>query len=188
MPRKEWSTSSRRTGPRVGTYGLRTELTLGAQPPLASSLDPDEALIQYGLVFDTNADGVPDYELGIDNSVGGGSFRTWLTDLGLDQTKEQMGPPYGVPFEFAHPDEGGTRTMMFEFLYGRRPFPVADGYRYYAWSSYAENGGVVAWDYAPDFGWLGLPECQPLPANGWPTTTHNEPGLYSWTASGRRSE
>ena len=93
--------------------------------------------------------------------------------------------------------------MSFWFLDGAPSFlDVGPDARYYAWSSYSKDGSVVAWDYAPNFGWLEPPECQELPTRlpslpseaptypptgtdqghvvGWPHTTENQPGVYSW--------
>ncbi len=164
-------------------------LTLAAKPTPAADLDPNAALIEYGLVLDTSRDGTPDYEIGINNSPGDGKYRVWVTDLERDETAEQIGPPYGSPIEFIHPDEqevdeSGGASMSFWFLGGSPALvDLPNDYRYYAWSSYSENGSVVTWDYAPDYGWLELPACESLPVHGWPSTGRNEPGMYSWDGS-----
>jgi hypothetical protein len=158
-------------------------IQLAAKPPLASELEPGE-VIEYGLVIDNNRDGMPDFEIGINNSPGGGQFRVWVTDLARSETVEQNGPPYGAPVDFAHPDEqeaNAAPAMRFLFLGGPTDTFLNHGqYRYYAWASYSEAGVITAWDYAPSFGWLDLPECEPLPLKGWPTTSANAPGFYSW--------
>jgi hypothetical protein len=172
---------------RLHSTRADTSIAIAVKPPFASALDATEALIQYGAVFDTDQDRTPDYELGINNSVGGGSYRVWVTNLRTGETDEQLGPPYGAPFDFVHPDEqepseSGAVSMRFWFL-GDLPWPADADYRYYAWSSYTENGTVAAWDYAPDFGWLGLEPCESVSDSGWPSTTRNTAGIYSWNGS-----
>jgi len=169
---------------------------LSGTPPAARTVDPEAQVIEYGLVFDTDTDGVPDYEVGINNSPGGGRYRVWVTDLKSNTTEMRNGPPYGFPVEFSHPDEvsdhnspGGATTMTFTFLGDTKPPDLNSASRLYAWASYKEHGSVVAWDYAPDFGWLGAetaPTDGPTPSasvsdvKGWPDTGENAPGDYSW--------
>ena len=45
--------------------------------------------------------------------------------------------------------------MVFTFLGGSRPPGINGNTRFYAWASVEEDGAVVAWDYAPDGGWIG---------------------------------
>ena len=113
-------------------------------------------------MFETTGDGVPDYVVGISNDAPrAGDFRVWVTDLVTGTTQSRSGPPYGYPVEFGHPDEWRegdplATTIMFTFLTstGTLPPGIDLDARYYAWASQTENGQVVAWDYAPDFGWL----------------------------------
>jgi hypothetical protein len=145
-------------------------IELAGPPPPAGSLDPEETVISYGLVFDVGADGVPDFEVGINNDTPTpGRFRVWVTNLVTGQRSENDGPAYGFPVEFSHPDElrGETmlpeaerRKMVFTFLGGHRPLFLRPGTLtaetpFYAWASVTRNGEVVAWDYAADSGWLG---------------------------------
>jgi len=138
-------------------------LPLAAAPPEASTLDPTRTVISYGLTFETTGDDDPDYVVGISNEASrAGHFRVWVTDLATGATDEQDGPPYGFPVEFAHPDERSPEempepAMIFTFLGGTRPPGVTLGTRFYAWASVEEDGAVVAWDYAPDVGWVGAP-------------------------------
>ena len=139
-------------------------LRLAAAPPEASTLDPHHTVISYGLVFETTGDEVPDFLVGISNEGSpAGLYRTWITYLNSGVTIENETMNYGYPVEFAHPDEAlpaepGARDMMFTFL-SNRPSSVTMGTRFYAWASVEEDGAVVAWDYAPDGGWIGtLPE------------------------------
>lgn len=138
-------------------------LLLAAAPPKATTLDPTRTVISYGMAFETTGDEDPDYVVGISTEASrAGEYRVWVTDLATGVTEEQDGPPYGFPVEFAHPDERLTEEMpepemVFTFLSGTRPPGITVGTRFYAWASLAEDGTVVAWDYAPDVGWVGSP-------------------------------
>lgn len=139
-------------------------IELADKPPVAADLEPG-LLIAYGLVLDTTGDGVGDYLIGINNDAPDrGDFHVWVTDLATGDTDEQIGPPYGLPIEFVHPDESepgvglGTRTMVFSFLPGSAPADLdPHTVRFYAWASATLDGEVVAWDYAPDAGWMTEP-------------------------------
>jgi len=138
-------------------------IELAAKPPLAADLEPGR-LIAYGLVLDTTGDGVADYVVGIDNDAPKrGDFHVWVTELATGETDEQIGPPYGFPIEFAHPDErepgdGLRPPMVFTFLGGSAPADLnPDTVRFYAWASATRDGEVVASDYAPDAGWMTKP-------------------------------
>jgi hypothetical protein len=157
--------------PWTEIIGVRQEGTdrwiidLAAFPPPTDTLDPTETVIAYGLVFDTDDDGTADYEVGISNeALRAGDYRVWVTDLATGETDEQVGPPYGYPVEFSHPDEwrravpDGRPEMRFLFLQGSAPEGVGRHTRFYAWSSLTEGGEVVAWDYAPDKAWLLVPD------------------------------
>ena len=117
-------------------------IELAAKPPRTTDLDP-ELLIAYGLVLDATGDGAADYLIGIDNDAPQASgFRVWVTDLATGETDEQIGPPYGYPIEFAHPDDQrpgdppGPPTMVFTFLYGSSPADLdPETVRCYAWTS-----------------------------------------------------
>ena len=129
-------------------------LMLAASPPKATTLDPSRTVISYGLTFETTGDAVADYVVGISNQAcEAGDFRVWVTDLATGETTEQLGPPYGFPVEFAHPDEGEGAGMLFTFLPGSAVGGIDLGTPFYAWASVEEDGEVVAWDYAPDAGW-----------------------------------
>jgi hypothetical protein len=139
-------------------------LGLASKPPITSDLAP-VTVLEYGVVLETTGDGVPDYEFGLNTSterLAGRAFRVWVTNLATGTTQEQLGPPYGYPVEFRHPDESEpddpaswARTVMFTFLDSGPP-GLGSGTRYYAWASHTENGDLVSWDYAPDNGWLGF--------------------------------
>ncbi len=135
-------------------------IRLAAEPPKAAELDPTRTVISYGLAFDTTDDGAADYEVGISNEASpAGDYRVWVTNLATGDTDEQIGPPYGFPVEFAHPDEESgspeeEATMVFTFLPGSGPPGINVRTRVYGWASVEVDGEIVAWDYAPDAGWL----------------------------------
>ena len=151
------------TGVRFTPGALLTwYVDIGAYPPRTDSLDRDETLISYGLVVDANEDGVADYELGMSNDAPTpGDLRLWITNFATGETDEHIGRPNGQPFEEWHPD-----SRISELGEGRQPrftLPESDlagvdseTVRFYAWSSVTEGPDVVAWDYAPDEGWLTL--------------------------------
>jgi hypothetical protein len=141
-------------------------IEVAEKPTMAAELHPDRVLT-YGLVMDTTRDGIADYEIGINNDTpNAGDFRVWLTDLNSGTISEKVGPGYGIPLDFSHPDESGSgddpssattvRLFFLEWPSGRtyRPPDLDSGARYYAWSSLIDAGEVVASDYAPDVGWL----------------------------------
>jgi hypothetical protein len=134
---------------------------LVAPPPKAETLDPAQTVISYGLAFETTGDEVPDYIVGISNdALPAGAYRVWVTNVETGHTHEKEGGPYGIPIEFSHPDEippGDVleQAMVFTFLPGSRPAGLSSSARFYAWASVEEDGEVVAWDYAPDAGWIG---------------------------------
>ena len=145
-------------------YGWRGRpdwsLGLAAWPQPGSSLH-EGVVISYGVVVDSTHDGTADYVIGIARGgsqlSGSGAFRVWVTDLATNETDEK-GPPYGFPFDFGH-DSGkrsGTAGMSLFFL-DPGPFDDAQHARWYAWSSLSRDGEVIAWDTAPDTGWIYNP-------------------------------
>ena len=44
-------------------------IELAGAPPPAAELDPDQTIVEYGVVLDTNRDRVPDYRFGINNDA-----------------------------------------------------------------------------------------------------------------------
>ena len=115
----------------------------------------------YGLVFDTNADGAADYEVGIANdSPRQGKFRAWVTNLATGETDEQIDFPYGYPIEFRWPSEYDPSypTIILTFL-NRSAAPAdldLNTVRFYAWTSATRDDQVFAHDYAPDTGWISV--------------------------------
>jgi hypothetical protein len=161
-------------------------IALAAKPPLAVDLEPG-VLIAYGLVLDTGGDGIADYVVGIDNDAPQpGDFHVWVTDLASGETDEQIGPPYGFPVEFSHPDEaqpgdyppGSPATMVFTFLGDLAPAGLSLGTtQFYIWTSTTTDGEVVAWDYAPDQSWLRVAASAqaPVPEPTQPSAPEVEP-------------
>jgi hypothetical protein len=152
--------------------------SLAGFPPAAASLHPAETVIEYGLVFETTGDGVADYVVGINNEAPkAGDFRVWVTRLATGVREQQVGAPYGYPVEFSHPDERAadpehaSPTMTFTFLSGSAPWAWYGGQgdlpgedvRFYVWASVTSGSDVIAWDYAPDYGWLTSRDQPPGP-------------------------
>lgn len=124
------------------------------------ALDPAETLLEYGFVFETTGDDKADYVIGLSNAgAEAGDVRVWVYRPQTNHLDETVTGPYGYPVDFSLFDDSGTgeATPMMSFFFlgppawGRNP-PV-DEIRFYAWASMTEGGEVVAWDYAPDFGW-----------------------------------
>jgi hypothetical protein len=149
------------TGPCSYCLSLR----LVSYPPPA--VDPTEQWIAYGVVADTDRDGVPDWRYGFDNMPGECDgcvepwpHRMWRTDLHTGRTEMYVGDsivfPSGTMFY------GGPERLSFGG-------DVAGGdtindrpERFYAWASVIQDGRVVATDYAPDAGWF-LPSLNAKP-------------------------
>ena len=140
----------------TGPCSYCLSLTLVAEGP--AKVDPTEQWIAYGIVADTDRDGVPDWRYGTDNTpVGtpgtrGWPRRWWRTDLHTGRTETYLGDNivlpsgtmfYGGPgrFSFGGDLTGGGKV-------NDRPE------RFYAWASVIRDGRVVATDYAPDVGWF----------------------------------
>jgi hypothetical protein len=156
----------------------RTNLSVdvGAVVP-PGLLVPSDPWIAYGLIFDTDLDGVADVRLGLDRvpaeSRGGGApgdieTRVWRTDLHTGTT-EVLGRT-GVEVcdcLYPHGPEDTTDVSVQVFGAAGSPPPGTVEYRpqarfnfyqtlprFYAWASVIRDGRVVATDYAPDTGWL----------------------------------
>lgn len=140
------------------------DVDLAANLPLPVA-DPRERWIAYGLVLDTNGDGVPDVRVGMDNMPASleEGHRAWRTELGSGRTLSSTGAPYGLvgdryvdtyfPGEAPSVLRGPTGDVA-EFNVGLRPGQGETTFRFYVWASLIEDGRVVATDYAPDVGWL----------------------------------
>lgn len=168
---------------------------LAADSPRRDGLSSEDLVLAFGYVVDTTGDGVADYELGIDTDAVAPAVHVWLTDLVSGEMRERFSAPYGDPFDFwtslegdggrREPNRGAGGTF---FNVGFAPDELfdLDKARFYAWSSLSEDGQVVAWDYAPDDGWLVAPAperqgCTPVacpmigPAPG--------PGARTWVVN-----
>jgi hypothetical protein len=134
----------------------------GGPPP---DVDPSEQWIAYGVVADTDRDGIGDWRYGIDNAFiaepCGGGNRTWSTDLHTGRTESADGSCPGLPM---YGSAGGLRfSSEIAGVGSVGGLPE----RFYAWASVIVNGRVVATDYAPDVGWLDpSPDAMPLPKPG----------------------
>lgn len=141
---------------RPGGYDLTLDLD---DVPPGPRLNPGRD-VEYGIVLDLDGDRVADCELGITTHTAvAGQFRAWTTRLADARLDEQVGPPYGFPFEFAHPFESGGPTM--EFLFGglgSECGSLVHARYFYTWAAALEDGEVVDVDYAPDATWLELPD------------------------------
>lgn len=145
---------------------VRVDLATGMPSPVE---DPTERWIAYGLVMDTNGDGVPDVRLGIDNipatAMGEREHRAWRTDLHTGRTESAVGAPYGAVgdtyFDTFFPGEWQANLARFGVVLR----PGEPKFRFYAWASAIEDGRVVATDYAPDVGWL---DADPYPPTALP--------------------
>jgi len=121
---------------------------------------PRDAWIAYGLVLDTDGDGVGDVRLGVDNmpSVDEPIHRAWRTDLGTGDTDAAAGAPYGMVgdtyLDTFFPGGGMGNVARF----GVALKPDESHFRFYTWSSVIEDGQIVATDYAPDAGWFDATE------------------------------
>ena len=140
------------------TFCGSTCLSIGrlSDPPVG--VDPRQLWIAYGVVVDSDGDGVPDWRYGVDNvpldKTDSQPDRSWRTDLHTGQTDSAVGDhlqlrPSGTVF---YPEVGGGLKFGVENAgIGKRGgIPK----RFYVWASVIQDGRVVATDYAPDAGWL----------------------------------
>jgi hypothetical protein len=125
-------------------------------------VDPSQQWFAYGVVVDTDGDGVADWRYGIDNepvgTPGSGSppRRWWRTNLHTGRTEWKPTGEFGVGLPFFwgnHDEQTGGSGLSFG---GDTTRGVTGGVpkRFYAWASVIQDGRVVATDYAPDAGWL----------------------------------
>jgi hypothetical protein len=162
-----------------GSYGANFTLKLAGDIPRPVP-DPASSWIAYGVVLDTNGDGIADVRIGMDNLPAADGHRAWRTELGTGRTHSKAGPPYGdvrVPGDVSvvgsigldtyYPDESAPAassrgTLRYSLQNGE------EAYRFYAWASVIEAGRVLATDYAPNVGWL-VKGSQPEPTLVGPT-------------------
>jgi hypothetical protein len=141
--------------------GRQWDLRIAGHPPPDATLEATGRVIEYGVVLDDGLDGVADCSIGLSSDAGEQTgYRVWVTNLVSGVTKEQIGPPYGYPIDFSHPNEQSDPPfgMRFFFLAGTVPCDLSTGrIGFYAWATTSTDGVVEAWDYAPDNAWF-LPE------------------------------
>ena len=144
-----------------------TTLIIGLGVNVMPVVDPTEQWIAYGVVWDTDRDGVPDLRFGGDNPEGkDGLRRVWITELHSGRTVVNPGGGY---FEETFYDKFFEVFLPIEYWHGARlkfggdttgPGPNGGGIvggqhtPFYAWASVIQDGRVVATDYAPDAGWI----------------------------------
>jgi hypothetical protein len=123
------------------------------------SVDPSQQWVAYGIVVDTDGDGVADWRYGIDNAPlvkTESPRRWWRTDLHTGRTQSTVNETLwegGGPFWGNHGEITGADGLSFG---GDTTGGVSGGVpkRFYVWASVIQDGRVVATDYAPDAGWL----------------------------------
>lgn len=161
-------------GPGAGRGSYSIRLAGGVPLPM---VDPANRWMAYGIVVDTDGDGIPDERVGVDN-MPDGQHRAWWADLATGQTKWKAGAGYGSVYDDGV--SGGSLGLDTWYPSAREE---SDGVilrysgtpgRYYAWASMIEEGRVVATDYAPDIGWLVQPADPGLPLVGTTWTIERE--------------
>ena len=144
----------------------RNRLIIGLAVNVMPVVDPTEQWIAYGVVWDTDRDGVPDLRFGGDNPPSEDGHRVWITELHSGRTVVNPGGGY---FEETFYDKFFEVFLPIDYWHGARltfggetagPGPNGGGIvgglhsPFYAWASVIQDGRVVATDYAPDSGWL----------------------------------
>jgi hypothetical protein len=143
-------------------------LVMEAASPSARTLARNGRAMELGVVVDGNGDRLADCHLLIStHAPRPGDLQVRVTDLDSDVTSEQVGPPYGRPFDFFHPAEGlevpddfpeTARTIR---LFGNGKAltcePFGSNAAFYVYSVLLEEGRPTSVDYAPDNAWLEMP-------------------------------
>jgi hypothetical protein len=139
-----------------------------SDPP--AGVDPKQLWIAYGVVVDTDGDGVPDWRYGVDNvpldKPDSEPERWWRTDLHTGRTDSAVGdnrlgdsgPVFwrgGWECRESSPACTEPRSRL---TFGTENVGIGEvggmPRRFYVWASVIQDGRVVATDYAPDNGWL----------------------------------
>ena len=154
------SSSSRRSTPFAS---IRTSFACSTHRPSCwrGHRTPGE-WISYGIVVDRDGDGSPDGQVGLDN-IPGGFFRAWYTE---PFTGHQVLP--GLE------RDGGRRLRRVgdadgrwrDAAWPRLPMDCSGlagsidnrHGNFYLWAALIRDGQLVSVDYAPDVGWLAVPE------------------------------
>ena len=141
--------------------GSRTTMFIVLEANVQPVVDPTQQWIAYGVVWDTDRDGVADLRFGGDNAGPTDARRVWITELHSGRTAVNPGGGffdetyYDKFFEVDGPSEnwGGARVKFGGDTTGGG---IVGGMHspFYVWTSVIQDGRVVASDYAPDTGWL----------------------------------
>jgi hypothetical protein len=142
--------------------GSRTTLFIVCEANVTPVVDPAEQWIAYGVVWDTDRDGVADLRFGGDNARATDARRVWITELHSGRTAVNPGGGffdetfYDTFFEVDGPSEnwGGARLKFGGDSTGGGGISGGMHSPFYVWASVIQDGRVVATDYAPDTGWL----------------------------------
>ena len=137
------------------------DIAAEAESPLR---DPTKDFVAYGLMVDTDGDGIGDVFAGIDNGFDGP--RAWMTDLHSGETVAHGG------MWITDTHISGRTVLRNISLDGYVPWlvePVARPLRgwvgvdesvadplnhFYLWAAVIREGRVVSVDFVPDVGWL----------------------------------
>ena len=143
--------------------GICVKIEFVSHPP--ERVDPAQQWFAYGVVVDTDGDGVADWRYGTDNEPvatpgarGSSPRRWWRTDLHTGRTESTVAVALWEgghgPFWGNHGSQSGDSGLSFGGDFTRVGRRGAVPERFYAWASVIQDGRVVATDYAPDAGWL----------------------------------
>jgi len=154
-----------------GSRRLEWRLSLRGAPHDGAPGDPHTRAVEYGFVVDADGDQDADCEIGInDNAEQRPGYRTWVRNPKTGAQVEEVGPPYGYPFDFAGLDRPGAREVVVFFIGGDFPWktwagrfpcpPFRRSATFYAWALLTQDGRPTAWDFAPDAAWLQMPPSQ----------------------------
>jgi hypothetical protein len=153
--------------------GSRTTMFIVLEANVPPVVDPTKQWIAYGVVWDTNRDGVADLRFGGDNAGPTDARRVWITELHSGRTVVNPGGGY---FEETFYDKFFELFLPIDYWHGARltfggetagPGPEGGGIigglhsPFYAWASVIVDGRVAATDYAPDAGWLDPSKAKP---------------------------
>jgi hypothetical protein len=141
--------------------GSRTSMFIVLEANVTPVVDPAEQWIAYGVVWDTDRDGVADLRFGGDNAEPSNGRRIWITELHSGRTVVNPGGGffdetfYDKFFEVDGPSEGWGGARL-KFGGDTTGGGIVGGMHspFYVWTSMIQDGRVVATDYAPDTGWL----------------------------------
>lgn len=143
------------------TFCGPTCLSIGlvSDPPPAA--DPGQLWIAYGVVVDSDGDGLPDWRYGVDNvpldKTDSQPDRWWRTNLHTGRTDWAVGDHINLrPSRTIFWGDWPVGNLNLRFGAETAGVGTVGGLpkRFYAWASVIKDGRVVATDHAPDAGWL----------------------------------